>query len=799
MRSLWQDIRYGLRQMARNPGFTVAVVLCLALGIGANTAIFSVVNAVLLRPLPFDEPDRLVWVWQSYPGYGDRVTPSGPDFEDYKQRNRTFADMAAIGSRSLILTGHAHPELLSGGFVTPNFFRVLGVNPVVGRDFPQVGEDFGGDQVVILSHALWQRRFGLDGSVIGETVLLDGAAHTVIGVLPPDIGFFDKLEVFVPIRLDTRRGHRWLTVVGRLKDGITIRAAQADMDDVVAQLNREVSQGTLPVKLVALSSQLDENKKVGSALLTLQAAVAFILLIVCANIANLLLARNVARQREIALRAAVGAGRVRILQHLLTESVALSLLAGVIGVLSAFWWLDILLALCSPEVPDLGKSQIDSSVLLFALGLSVLTAMLFGLGPALRSSKADPIGALKEGGRSSSLGTGERRLLSLLHVFQIAMAVVLLSGAALMLNTLWHLSQVRPGFNPKHLLVGKIRLPKQRYRTSEQKAAFLREVGERVDRLPEVRGLGYADVLPMTGIRGCSFRAEGEGRAVSYYSPLAQVRVISPNYFQVMEVPLLKGRTFSDTDANRDRPAVIINETLARTFWPEEDPVGRRVSFNIYAVGNKLYEIIGVVADMKGGGLGHEAEPTLFVPYALAPSLNVWLVVRTAGQPVEIADDLRREIREIDPDVPVMSTQPMQHIIAETISVQRVTAVLLCVFGSVGLVVAASGVYGSSSRHVSRRIQEIGVRMALGARPSDILILMLRQGLVVSAIGLGTGLAGAFALTRYLRSMLYEVSPADPASFLGAGFLLSAVAMLACYIPARRGTRMAPMEALRYQ
>ena len=796
METLWQDLKYGVRTLLRNKGFTIIAVLALALGIGANTAIFSVVNAVLLRPLPYPHPDRLVEVFESNKQSGEESgTISFPNLKDWKEQSQSFSQIAAYEYDRFILTGRDAPERFVGLNVAANFFQALDVSPASGRAFQAQEDQPGAPRVVILSHNLWQRRFAGDAKLIGQTLTLNNESYTVIGIMPqgfesPETG----IELWSPLIVDPERGRggHFLSAIARLKPDVTIEQAQTEMDTIARRLAQAYpdTNKNAGVKLIPLRDYLVGN--IRSMLLVLLGAVGFVLLIACANVAALLLAQATARQKEMAIRTALGAGRGRLVRQFLTESVLLSLLGGGLGLLLTLWGIDLLAAAIPGNIYNAKAIGVDTQVLGFTLLVSLLTGLLFGLAPALQSSQTDLNESLKEGGRGASGGRRRQRLFSALIVSEFALALVLLIGGGLLIKSFWRLQQIDPGFNPEHLLTMQLSLPKTRYAESQQQINFFNRVLEHVATLPGIEAVGLTSELPFNGSRtGSSFAIEGQTEDSLH----ADNRTISSDYFRAMGIPLVRGRAFTPRDAANATRVAIINETSARRFWPAENPIGKRLILK-----EVKYEIIGIVKDVKHIQLTEETAPEIYVHYPQVPS-RTWmdLAARTTNNPENSIASIRRAIREVDPNQPVYGVRTMEQKLSRSISAQRFSALLLGIFAAVALILAAVGIYGVIAYSVTQRTHEIGVRLALGAQAGDVFKLIVGQGLRLALIGVAAGLLGAFAVTRVMASLLYGVSATDPLIFFGVSLLLAAVAFLACYIPARRATKVDPMIALRYE
>ncbi|MEK6299565.1 MAG: ABC transporter permease [Acidobacteriota bacterium] len=811
MEALWQDLKYGVRMLAKSPGFTAVAVIALALGIGANTAIFSVVNAVLIRSLPFRSPDQLVMVWENNrPRNRAQNVISAANFLDWRDQNTVFEQMCAIFDNRANLTGVDDPEEIPTQVVEANFFDLLGVNVSLGRAFvPEEGVD-GQDNVVVISQSLWKRRFGGDPGLVGKAIKLNGQDFTVVGIAPLDFQFLIKsgsltgkqAELWMPLTFSpnsrVRRG-RFMSAVARIKPGVDLAAAQAEMDGIAANLEKQYVDFNTGwgVNLVPLRTQL--VGPIRPALLVLLGAVAFVLLIACANVANLLLARAATRQREIAIRTALGAGRWRVVRQLLTEATVLAGLGGALGLLLALWGVDLLLALSPKDLLGLRDVGLDYRVLGFTFAVSVLTGVLFGLVPALEASRPNLNDSLKEGGRGAVTGGRSHRLRDLFVVAEIALALVLLIGSGLMIRSFARLQSVDPGFDAKNLLTVKLSLPRARYGEDPQCKAFFKQLTERVEALPGVRSVGTVSYLPITaGGAATGFVIEGRPPLPPGQQLVGDVRVVDGGYFHTMGIPLLSGRTFSERELTDESHVVVINETMARDQFPGEDPIGKRVTINMKDV-NVPSEIIGVVRDARYVGLDTAVRPMTYWPYPELVYSGMTLVVRTEGEPLGLAEAVRREVLAIDKDQPIADVRTMEAWVSDSVSKTRFSAMLLGVFASVALLLAAVGIFGVMSYAVSERTHEIGVRMALGAQTSNVLALVVKQGMRLALVGVGIGLGAALALTRVMASLLYGVSATDPLTFAAIAVLLSSVALLACYLPARRAAKVDPMIALRYE
>ncbi|MGI9182538.1 MAG: ABC transporter permease [Longimicrobiaceae bacterium] len=806
MGTLLQDLRYSARGLSKAPGFTALVVLTLALGIGANTAIFSVVNALLLRPLPYAEADRLVRLFQTFPTPDGRGTGSvsPPNFRDWREQNRSFEELTAYTGGNVNLQGVDTPERLSSVAATANLFSVLGVQPQLGRGFAAGEDELGVAPVVVLSDGLWRRRFGADPALIGQTILLDGQQHTVIGVMPPDFRFpagSGRTEVWVPLQLPPQalesRGSNWMTVMGRLRPGVSLEAAQAEMSGIARRLEEqypEIQEGRgvllRPVREVVIGD-------VRPRLLMLLGAAGFVLLIACANAANLLLARSTARRREIAVRTALGATRGRVVQQFLAEALLLALGGAVVGLLLARQTVAAVVALAGQSLPRAGEISFDAGVFAFLLLATLVSAVAFGLVPALRATGARLHEDLKEGGVKASGGRGGVRFRGALVVAQIALSLVLLVGAGLLMRTFGALLGTETGMQTDNVLTMSIAIPPQRYPEGDMVERFHAQVRERVQALPGVRAAGWTSNLPLQswGMNGW-FEIPGRPEPVnSSEQPFAEFRLVSPGYFAALGIPVVRGRDLSPQDGP-ESPVVLINRTLSDRYFPNEDPVGRRIVLN-----NVELEIVGVMADVRQAELALAPLGELYLPYDVfagqfgLPSYT--LVVSTQVPPTTLTGAVRGAIRSVDPEQPVYNVQTMQQVVRGSISDRQLYLWLLGTFAGIALLLAAAGIYGVISHSVTQRTREIGIRMALGAGAGTVLGLVVRHGATLALLGLVIGVSAAFALTRLLQGLLYGVSATDPLTFAAVGVLLTSVAMLASYLPARRATRVDPMIALR--
>lgn len=805
MNKLMQDLRYGIRTLLKRPGFAIIAVATLALGIGASTVIFTVVDAALLRGLPYRESDRLYHLWEKTPkSEFSKREFSYPDYQDYLQNN-VFEGLAAYTGGGAILSGYGEPESVAAPEATANFFSVLGVEPLIGRTFQEGDDKAGAPRIAVLTYGLWQRRFGGNPSVLGQGVTLDGQSYTVVGVLPASFQFaLRNADLWVPYQpseaQQTRRFMHGTNVIGRLKPGISAEQAQAELNVIASRIEQQHNDSHAGVSARVVPLQEEVVGTVRPILLVLLAAVAFVLLIACANVASLLLTRSIARQKEVAIRAALGASRWRVVRQLLTESLVLSIAGGLAGVAIAYWGVPALVATLPQnqlnQLPFLKSLQIDLSILGFSLGLSILTGLIFGIVPALQSSRLDLNGVLKEGGRHAAAGTGQR-LRSAMVVGEIALAVVLLVGAGLMMKSLLRLLQTDVGFNTENLLTMTVALPPSKYPEAEPVFTFYTQLQERVRSLPGVAGAGTVDILPLNGGNTTRFNVDGDPIPPPGKETEANIRVVNEHYFQTIGVPLIKGRLFDERDRDGAPTVVIIGKTIADRMFAGRDPIGRRLRYASVQV--DPVTIVGVVGDVKVTGLDEEIRPVLYYPFRQAGDYSSSLVVRTNNDPNALANAVRGEIRSLEPDAVIMNVNTMEGMISQTQAsfIRRFPALVISIFAGVALLLASIGIYGVVSYSVSQQIHHIGIRMALGAGPADILKMVLKQGLVLALAGLAIGVVAALLLMRLLTTLLYQVKTTDIATFAIVTGTLFAVALLACYLPARRATKVDPLVALR--
>ena len=808
METLIRDLRFALRTMARKPAFTSMALIIIALGIGANTAIFSLVRAVILRPLPFKEPDRLVMVWEdaSFLNF-PKNTPAPANYVDWKNRNEVFEDMAALRLRDFNLTGDGQPEKIYAYGVTGNFFSVLGVPAGIGRTINPDDEQ-PGSKVAVISYALWRSRYGGDSSLVGRDILLNDEKYTVIGVMPRSFQFLDpEVRIWVPAGFTPKtlanRGSHYLQVVARMKPGVTVERASNDIKAITDQIARDYPDEASRLGAYALSLSDELSGESRRPLVVLLVAVAFVLLIASANLANLLLSRAIGRSKEVAVRTALGASRKRLVRQLLTESVLLSTGGGVAGILLAVWSFEFLKQLIPPGLRLFVDLHIDATVLMFTLALSVVTGIVFGLAPALQSLHVDLNEALKQGGGRTSLSTGHRRLQSAMIIGEVALAMVLLVGAGLLIKTFARLSDQYAMLRADSVLSLRTLLPNNRYEKSEKRFAFYKQVLENVSSLPGVVSAGYTTSVPLDwkgGTNGISIEGRPVERGVNYD---ANHRQISPDYFKAIGIPLEQGRFFNEGDNEKTSPVAIINRTMAREFWPGENAIGKRFKPSRPESPDPWIEIVGIVGDLKQMGAEVPAKPEMYMPYRQVAD-QPWyaprdLIIRASVPPLNLVSAVTNKVHEIDPDQPVSNVRTMKEVLGEEFGQRETGTTLLGVFAGLAMLLAAIGLYGVLSYFVTQRIPEFGVRMALGAQSRDILFLVLRYGMGLALVGLTIGLIASLALTRLMKSLLFEVSASDPIVFGLIGLLLSGVAFAACAIPALRATRVDPMIALRYE
>ena len=812
MNTFLQDIRFGLRMLLKSPSVSIVATIALALGIGANTAIFSVVNAVLLQPLPYPEPDSLVAVFETDTQRGQqRGSHSYPNFFDLRAQNTVFERISTYRSGDYIMTGRGEPARLQGSVVTADLFPLLGVQPMLGRAFlPDEDKPSETGRVVVLSHALFQRRFGGDPSIINQSITLEGISFTVVGVMPEGFEFpiqNDPVELWTTIAGDAsgkepvtaQRGAHFLQVIGRLKQGVTKEQAQSELATIAARLEQQYPDTNTHRSFRVDSALTALVGDIRPALLILLGAVACVLLIACANVANLLLARATSRHKEMAIRSALGASRVRVIRQLLTESVLLSLVGGGVGLLLAVWWSDLLVALGKEDIPRAVHVGMDWRVLGFTLGVSLLTGLTFGLAPAFHSSKTELVESLKEGGRGTSEGARRNRVRNVLVVVELAVAVILLVGAGLLMQSLWRLQKVNSGLQPENVLTFNVVLPDIKYKSDKQGQFFI-DLKQRLESTPGVQSASAILPLPLSGDRfSISFEIEGRPLAPKDH-PSADFFATGVGYFKTLGIPIIKGRDFDDRDKHGSTPVIIISETFARQHFPNEDPLGKRIKPGISTYEDEdktMREIIGVVGDVRNRNLSTEPKPAYYLPQTQVPFTQMVAVVKTTGDPRSLISAATKQVAVMDPDIPLFGVKSMPEYLSSSVAAPRFSTTLLSIFAAVALVLTVVGLYGVMSYSVAQRTNEIGIRLALGAQSRDVLLMIVKQGGTLILLGLVIGLAGAYALTRLIASLLFGVTAKDPFTFAAVAVLLAIVALLACYVPALRATKVDPMDALR--
>jgi predicted permease len=806
MRSALQDVRHALRVLRKAPGFTAIAIVTLALGIGVNTTIFSVVNTVVLKPLPYEDADRLAFIVESQAN-SPFISVAYLNYLDWKAQNRSFEQMAIVRGQTYNLTGVPDPERLMGAHVSSDMFTMLGVQPTLGRTFEQGDDHPAATPVALLNYGLWQRRFGGDPSILGQTLTLNGISYTIVGVLPRGFKWFlqhQQPEIWTPIGLWantpmlSQRGNRsGMNVIGRLREGVTIEQATADLATIAQQLEEQYPETNAgrSVRTMPLHERVVGDAQ--TPLLVLLGAVGLVLMIACANVANLLLVRATARKKELAVRHSLGAGRWRLIRQLLTESVVLALTGGILGVLLAYWSIDLLRALSSAGLPRLDEVGVDRTVLGFSFVLALLTGGLFGLAPALQSSRPNLQSALKEGSRGSTAGRSRYR--STLVVAEVALALVLLIGAGLLIRSFLRLQAQSPGFDPDHVLTAQIVLSGPSYADPDARRSFYHRLLERLRSLPGVQTASMINPLPVTGTGWQTrFMIEGRPRPEPGEFPSTEWMQISPGYFRTMEIPLLRGRSFNEFDHENAQPVVIIDETFASSHFPDVDPIGQRIAFGDLEA-PIWRQIVGVVGHVKLSGVAEEAAIEMYMPYPQGAYAPISVILRTAGDPSDVVSALRAAVLAIDTAVPLYNIRTMRELLDETVVARRLAMTLLTIFAGLALALVTLGIYGVISYSVSQRTHEIGIRMALGADQTNVLGLVVRQGATLTLVGLAIGLAAACGLTRILRGMLFDVEPTDPLTFGFITLFLAVVGLIAAYIPARRATRVDPLVALQYE
>jgi putative ABC transport system permease protein len=795
------DLRYALRQLVKAPSFTAIAILTLALGIGACSAIFSVVNTVLLRPLDYPEPDRIVVIRETQVPKFPEFSVSPPNFVDWEKQTKSYEHLAAYSGAGLNLTGEGEPQRLVGVKVTAHYFDVYGVKPILGRFLLPEEDAVGKNHVVVLSHGFWQRVVGGARDVVGRAIQLNGEPYTVVGVAPSGFGAASEVDVWTPMAFkpdetdNKNRGAHYVNAAGRLKPGVTVAQAKAELEVIATQLAQQYPDSNKGWGIFMMPMQDYTVRDVKPVLYTLLGAVGCVLLIACANLANLLLARATARHREISIRAALGASRARLVRQLLTESVVLSLCGGLAGLLLARWGLDALLALAPTSLPRVTEIRLDSGVLVFSLALSVLTGLIFGIAPAWLAARADVNEALKQGSRGSTEGGARGRLRSALVVLEVTFALMLLGGAGLLARSFMQLAHVDPGFNPENATLLRLSLPQKKYALPEQQNAFADALLDRVKTLPGVQAAGITQSMPLVNDMVLGFNIEGRPAIAPSDLPSTNYYAVTPDYFRAMGIRLIRGRIFTPQDDAKAPRVAIVNETMARQHFPNEDPIGKRI--NITNGPDTWREIVGIVADIKQYGVDKATSAQSYEPFAQVPFSSLNVVVRTSGPPAALLGALRPAVYALDKDQPIGAIRPLEEIMADSLARQRFAMTLLTVFSLVALVIAAVGIYGVMAYNVVQRTGEFGIRMALGAQQGDVLRLVLAQGGKLIGIGLVVGLAATLAASRAMGSMLFNTSAQDPLTLGMITVLLGAVALVACLLPANRATKVNPIEALR--
>jgi len=810
MQTLWQDLRYGFRTLTRKPGFTIVAIIALALGIGANTAIFSVINSVLLRPLAYREPERLVVINHDYPKIGLKASVSAIGYTHYRDNAKSFESVIAMTGGGFNLTGVGDPEQVNGSRVSHNFFSSLGAEARLGRVFLPEEDQPGRNNVVVLSHGFWQRRFAGDPGIVNKTITLNDESYYVVGIMPPSFQFGRELgqvvDLWTPIAFNPQLlsynnlTNEFLFVFARLKPGVTIGQAQAELDTIAANLRQQYlpwagSRSEWGLTTESLTELVIGN--IRQSLWILMGIVGLVLLIACANVANLLLARAADRQKEMAVRTALGAGRWRVIRQLLTESALLSLIGGAIGLSLAWLGINALVKVNEVQIPRANAIGVDWRVLGFTLGVSLLTGIVFGLVPALQISKADLHETLKEGGRTGSSGA-RAWVRNTLVVLEMALALVVLVSAGLLIRSFWRLQQVNPGFAPRNVLAMSLLLPATKYREPAQRDNFYKEALQRIRALPGVLSAGATSVLPLSGNNSSgSFRIEGRVVPQGQLSPHGDRWAATTDYFSTMKIPIIRGRFFEDRDTMVSQPVAIIDETMARKYWPDEDPLGKRITFQ-GGPNNPIWrEIVGIVGHVKHKDLEGESRVQYYIPHSQTQNPFMTLVVRSSGDPASLTGVVRGAIGGLDKDLPVFRVKTMEQFVSDSMAQRRFAMTLVGIFASVAMALACVGLYGVLSYSIMQRSHEIGIRMALGARAADVLRLVVGQGMLLALAGVALGSVAAFLLTRLMANLLFGVKATDPLTFAAIALLLTLVALVACFAPARRATKVDPIVTLR--
>ena len=801
MNTWWQDLRYSIRLLMKKPSFTLIAVMTLALGIGANTAIFSVINRLLLNPLPFKDGQRLVYLWEANAQGGSmKFTPPPEEIAFWREQAKSFESIEVFTGREMTLIGGEEPEAINVKLITPNMLSFLGVEPRLGRGFLAEEAKSGADHVVLLSDGLWRRRFGADPAILGKQITLRDESYTVVGVMPPMFRLLlGNEQAWLPLVLNPTQANNvpnGLNVMARIKAGLTVAAAQAELNALSARYVEQHPSAKGRIGEI-MTPQQSFGADTRSALFVMLAAVGIVLLIACANVANLLLARYTARTKEVAIRLALGAGRKQLIRQLLTESLLLALMGGAAGVLLALWGLDLIVALRPDSLMQLEDVTLDRSVLVCSLALSILTGLLFGLVPALQATRADLNHALKQGTQSSYAASGRRWFRQSLVVVEVALSFVLLVGAGLLIRSFIKLQQQDVGFRPDHLISMRLALPRSRYANETQQAAFFQQLLEQVRKQPGIEAAEITSgVPPQAGIMGGKFEVEGRTLTDADRPPYFGGSVVGQDYFRVVGIPILQGRTFLVGDTPQSPSVVVINDAMARRYWPGESPLGKR-----FRLAGNWSTVIGVAGNVKANGVENDtAAPfQIYMAYQQIPLPSMLVVARTSINPAQLAAALKSQVKVLDPKLPVKDLKTVEQMFSESLARRRFSLVLLSIFAGLAVALAAVGIYGLMSYSVSQRTPEIGVRMALGAQTHNIFRLVVGQGMLLAIIGVTMGLIASFGLTRFLASLLFTVSPTDPLTFAGIAVLLSVVALLACYLPARRAMKVDPMVALRYE
>jgi putative ABC transport system permease protein len=811
MQTLWQDLRYGFRGLGRKPGFTAVAIIALALGIGANTAIFSVINSVLLRPLAYQDPEALVVINHDYPKINLKASVSAIGYTHYRDNAKSFESVAAITGGGFNLTGGGDPEQLNGSLVTHNFFSALGARPALGRLFLPEEDQPGRNKVVVFSHGFWQRRFGGDPGVVNKTITLNDESYTVVGVMPPSFQFGRELGrvvdlwtpiAFTPEQLSYNRlTNENLFVFARLKSGVRIGQAQAELDTIAANLRQQYMPGADRSNWGLVTQPFNELVvgEIRLALLILMGIVGLVLLIACANVANLLLARAADRQKEMAIRTALGAGRWRVIRQLLTESALLAVIGGALGLSLAWLGINALVKVNQVQIPRANEIGLDWRVLAFTLGVSLATGVVFGLVPALQISKADLHETLKEGGRTGASGA-RAWVRNTLVVLEMALALVVLISAGLLIRSFWRLQQVNPGFAPQNTLAMSLALPATKYREPAQRANFYKEALRRIRALPGVQSAGAISNLPMSGDNSSgSFRIEGREVPQGQSPPHGDRWAATTDYFSTMKIPIVRGRFFDDRDTTESQPVAIIDEAMAAKYWPDEDPLGKRITFQNRDNKPVWREIVGIVGHVRHRGLEGESRVQYYIPHSQTQNAFMSLVIRANVDPASLTGVVRGAISGLDKDLPVFRVKTMEQFVSDSMAQRRFAMTLIGIFAAVALALACVGLYGVLSYSITQRSHEIGIRMALGANAADVLRLVVGQGMLLALAGVALGSVAAFLLTRLMANLLFGVTAGDPLTFVTVAALLTLVALAACLAPALRATRVDPIEALRYE